>query len=53
MNALAEIGYNGVMSLECMGDIPDVPMDLRFAYEKLTYSTGRYLADRVEAAKKK
>ena len=52
VNALAEIGYSGVMSLECLGDFPDVPMELRLAYEKTTYATGRYLADRVEAIRK-
>jgi len=52
VNALAEVNYQGVMSLECMGDIPDVPMELRKYYEQLTWGTGRYLADRVEAARK-
>ncbi len=52
VSALAEVGYCGVMSLECMGDIPDVPLNLRKSYEKLTYDTGRYLADAVEALKK-
>lgn len=49
VDALAEIGYQGVMSLECMGDIPDVPMELRKSYERVTYATGRYLADQVTA----
>ncbi|MBR5869518.1 MAG: sugar phosphate isomerase/epimerase [Clostridia bacterium] len=48
-DALAEINYRGVLSLECMGDIPDVPMELRLSYEKVTYATGRYLADQVAA----
>jgi sugar phosphate isomerase/epimerase len=52
VKALAKVGYNGVMSLECMGDIPDVPLNLRKSYEKLTYDTGRYLADAVETLKK-
>ena len=51
--ALAEVNYSGVMSLECMGDIPDVPLTLRKSYEKLTYDTGRYLADAVEARRTK
>ena len=46
--ALAEVGYRGVMSLECMGDIPDVKRELRLYYERLTYGTGRYLADCTE-----
>ena len=46
--ALAEVGYRGVMSLECMGDIPDVKRELRLYYERLTYGTGRYLADCAE-----
>ena len=37
------------VGLECMGDIPDVLLSLRKSYEKLTYDTGRYLADQVEA----
>ena len=49
VTALAEIGYNGVLNLECMGNIPDVPLDLRLHYERLTWGTGRYLADRIEA----
>ena len=49
VTALAQIGYNGVLNLECMGNIPDVPFDLRLHYERLTWGTGRYLADRVEA----
>ena len=51
VKALAQVDYRGVMSLECMGDIPDVPLTLRSSYEKLTYDTGRYLADLVEAAR--
>jgi len=51
-DALAEIGYQGVLSLECMGDIPDVPLEERLAYEKQTYAAGRKLADQVEAARK-
>ena len=51
-DVLAEIGYQGVLSLECMGDIPDVPLDERLAYEKQTYAAGRKLADQVEAARK-
>ena len=49
VTALAEIGYNGVLNLECMGNIPDVPFDLRLHYERLTWGTGRYLADHIEA----
>ena len=49
VTALAEVDYRGVMSLECMGDISDVLLSLRKSYEKLTYDTGRYLADQVEA----
>ncbi len=47
VKALADINYKGVLNLECMGDIPDVPMELRTSYERLTYGTGRYLADQI------
>jgi len=48
VQALSEIGYRGVLSLECMGDIPDVPLALRKSYEQVTYMTGRYLADQID-----
>ena len=48
VQALSEIGYHGVLSLECMGDIPDVPLALRKSYEQVTYMTGRYLADQID-----
>lgn len=46
--ALAEVGYQGVMSLECMGNIPDVSVEERTPYEKQTLAAGRTLADQVE-----
>ena len=48
--ALAEVGYSGVMSLECMGNIPDVPVEERTPYEKETWAAGRALAYQVEKA---
>ena len=50
--ALAEIGYNGALSLETAGPISsDMPVSVRQAAEMLTAETARYLAEAVEAHK--
>ena len=50
--ALAEIGYEYPLILECSGNIPGkTPWPVRDLGEQMTASTARYLADQVEAAK--
>jgi len=50
--ALAEVGYDGVMSLETGGPVSkNMPDAIRDQAERLTYMTAKYLADRVEAAR--